>query len=307
MSRVALLNTLKKYEEMDVSFDYEISAEASKYDVQTIKNDINRCNFRFSRIFRSFFCHKLYIYILSKTFKDFPLPYYQCMMDIASVILDAYIEDKALRLKADNINMESEFQDHIELSSITDNEELLFSQFFAANKTICEKFKRSILIIFQTKILNLTENDFKLYESLNKTFLHMLEERKGLRLGNGESLSYMNHTLTFFQRISGNSDVAFKFLNLILNSDPHIIFCILFHFFDKIKNCKGQVVIINEQEARSKLIYDLQDRDMKDILAIYESFFQYKNKSEEGSHVKWCFFLVAASAIVLAGAYKYYK
>ena len=41
----------------------------------------------------------------------------------------------------------------------------------------------------------------------------------------------MGHTLTFFKHLCENEDVAFTLLNLILNSEPHILFCIYGAFF----------------------------------------------------------------------------
>jgi len=308
MSKIALLNTLRKYEEMSLDENLGHGLEKSERDSQIIKNDMDRCSFRFSRTFRCSFCHKLYIYVLTKVFSDFPLPYFQCMLDIASVILDAYLEEKAFELRSANKKMVGKFKPQITIDSVNAEEKALFEKFMAANKNLIERFEKVLLNVFQRKLLVLASDNFKLYGRLNRVFIYMMSSQKNIVVDPNESLSYMNHTLTFFQRISGNSEVAFKFLNLILNSDSRVVFCILFHFFDKIQNFKGQVVLTDEEEAKEKLIFDLADKDIKEILKIYEDFFQFeKEMQSKGPKVMWCFFWVAASVVVLAAAYKSYS
>jgi hypothetical protein len=86
------------------------------------------------------------------------------------------------------------------------------------------------------------------------------------------SLKYMNHTLSFFKRLSANSEVVFTIFNLILNSDHQMIFSILIFYLKKADEFTGNNLIISETDRSRFLISEITESDIKKILRIHELF-----------------------------------
>lgn len=269
MQRQNLLKTLEKFEE-----PFETDEEVRECDKITIFNDINRTDFNFSDSRKNLKKLKLYLEILNRTFSDFPIPYYQGMMEVATVLIDAYFGHISIGHDSRDISLKP-----LKLDDITDDEKLKYDKILKENATLFTRYRNSLVNILTDKFLYLTRDNFRKYNQLNEKLVKMINSMDLLPLKPCEpkidefsSLKYMNHTLSFFKRLSANSEVIFTIFNLILNSDHQMIFSILIFYLKKADEFTGNNLIISENDRSRFLISEITEADIKKILRIHELF-----------------------------------
>lgn len=299
MARENLLSTLQRFENLPLEESAGEQTRNTPEDLQTIKNDINRTDFRFSKVGKSLLANKLYLYILERLFIRLPIPYFQGMIEISTVILDAYLQDRVASFRSKHKDADGDLRGPVCLDDISENDRFLFEKFIKANAQTLRRFEKALENVLRRKFLVLTNGGFKAYNEHNKTFVSMMKSCRNIDIDPSYSIKYMNHTLTFFKRLSGNGEVVFKLFNLILNSDSSIVFCILAVFFDKAESFSGTNLVLNDEEARKVLIYDLPDRKINEILEINERFLKY-DEERGGRSMTTYFFGVAASFLAIA-------
>lgn len=291
MSREALLNTLRRFEELPVDADEQTGS--SSEDLHTIRNDINRTDFRFSKVGSSTLANKLYLYILDRFFTRLSMPYFQGMVEVSAVILDAYLQDRVSSLRSKHRSADGEVRESVRLEDISESDRILLERFVKANAQTLHRFEKALENVLRMKFLTLTRDGFRIYNKHNRTFVAIMKSHRGISVDPSYSIKYMNHTLTFFKRLSGNGDVAFKLFNLILNSDPSIVFCILVVFFDNAESFSG-TNLVRDEEAKRILINELSDRKIVEILEINERFIKY----DEGGRGMATYFLGGAAGLL---------
>lgn len=269
MSKEVLLKTLKKFESKP-----EVAKGFKENDKYTIRNDLNRADFEFSRLHSSSLVLKLYMSILEKTFKEFPLAYFQGMSDVASILVDVYFEDQAATFRANNKDLDLDLPKKIKVEDIKQEEAALFTRFLNENAELYERFKYSLINILEQKFMFFTNNEFEKYDEYNDIFIEMMKKKYKKNLEKIYSIKYMNHTLTFFKRLAGTREVIYKILNLILNSDESMLFSILAIYIDKAEFCNGAVP--DDENASKYKIMEIKESDIKEILKAQESFLFYK-------------------------------
>lgn len=305
MARENLLSTLQRFEKLPLEENMREQARNSPEDLQTIRNDINRTDFGFSKVGSSLLVNKLYLYILERLFTRLPVPYFQGMTEVSTVILDVYFQDRVSSFRSKHRDIDGELRGPVCLDDISENERFLFEKFMKTNTQTLRCFEKALENVLRRKFLALTSEGFRAYNKYNRTFVSMMKSCRNIDIDPSYSLKYMNHTLTFFKRLSGNSEVVFKLFNLILNSDPSIVFCILAAFFDKAESFSGTGLVLNDEKAKKTLIYELSDRKINEILEINEMFMQYdEKKTSERSSMTTYFFGVAASFLAIALVFK---
>ncbi|KAM0681533.1 hypothetical protein GINT2_000046 [Glugoides intestinalis] len=296
MTRKALLATLKKYE-----LEVNNLKQVDNTDNCTIKNDLDRSDFNFSRVQKSYLIRKLYLFILEKTFFDFPFTYFQGMLDVATVLVDAYFQDEAISFKISNKDLDKQNVENVKRENITSNDRILFVEFLKQNELLYDKFQKGLFNVLDKKFLFFTRDGFQKYNTCNEVFLRLMEIKFKRNIEERISIKYMNHTLTFFKRLSGTSDVAFTLLNLILNSDPSIVFSILAVYIDKADLNKGYIP--DGSEISKYLIMEIDEEDIKKILNIQGFFLEYEKllvKDNTGSP-RTALFLGAAALVAVIG------
>lgn len=296
MSRKALLATLKKYET-----ELENFKQVDNTDNCTIINDLDRSDFKFSKVHKSCLIRKLYLYILEKTFFELPFTYFQGMLDVATVLVDAYFQDEAVSFKISNRDLDQQKVETVKRENITENDRILFGEFLKQNETLYARFQKGLLNILDKKFLFFTRNGFQKYNEYNEVFLKLMEMKFKKNIEEKISIKYMNHTLTFFKRLAGSSDVAFTLLNLILNSDPSIVFSILAIYIDKADLNKG--FIPDESEMEKYLITEIDEDDIKKIIEIQAFFLEYERQLDKDKieNSKKGLFLGAAAVVAVVG------
>lgn len=281
MTREVLLSTFKKFEHPP-----KVQEETKTKDLKTIENDLNRMEFRFSKLYKSHFICKLYLFCLKRTFYELPIIYFQGMMEIGAVVLDAYFQDKAASLRLKYKDNDGNTPKTLEINSISEKETEIFNKFLRDNESLYTRFCNCLTNILDEKFSFFTRNDFKNYNEYNEVFVHMMKKKYKKDIHPLSSMKYMNHTLTFFKRLSGNSDVAFKLLNIILNSDPSIVFSILALYIEKADNFNSSY-IISDTDARDKmLITKLDEEDIKKIIKMHEDFLKSRHDMDDTNKSK---------------------
>lgn len=283
MQKENLLKTLKKFEH-----PYESDRTLSDIDKQTIENDLNRTDFGFSNSRRNIKKLKLFLYILQKSFAEPPIQYFQGMMEIATVLIDAYFGGIEVGTDTDENSTI-----YVKVNDITDAEKQEFDVILENNKELFQKYQNSLANILEDKFLYLTKNDFQKYNLLNSKFITMVNFMKttmfksyNIKLEKSNSFKYMNHTLSFFKRLSANSEVIFTIFNLILNSDHGMIFCILAFYLKKADEFSGNNAILSENERSKLLISEISETDIKKILKIHDTFLKEKYKRAHWSFLE---------------------
>lgn len=273
MTREVLLSTLKKFE-----YTPKIQERIKVKDLKTVENDLNRMDFRFSKLYKSYFVCKLYLFCLKKTFYELPIVYFQGMMEIGSVVLDAYFQDKVASLRLKHKEYDGNTPNSLDINSINEKEKSIFEKFLKENEGIYTRFRNCLINILDEKFSFFTKNDFKNYNECNQIFIDMMKKKFKKDINPLASMKYMNHTLTFFKRLSGNSDVAFKFLNIILNSDPSIVFSILAVYIEKADGITSSCFIPDAETRDKILITSLSENEIKKIISTHEVFLKTKNE-----------------------------
>lgn len=307
MQRENLLETLGKYEDFR---DIKISARIN--DVQTIINDINRSDFGFSKISKTPIKVKIYLHILRISFKSLPISYYQGMTEVAVVILDAYFQEALEELKGEE-RRDGEAHKTIKLDDISSKEISIFNKFLEKHSDLYSKYKNAMVNVLNERFLQLTRDNFKIYSEFNTKFVLMINSGHidALRLGDAKvtemnSFRFMNHTLTFFKRLAGNSEVVYTIFNLILNSDPSMIFCILGYYLEKASQFTGSNIKITNQNKSKYLIYEVSETDLKKILKIHDAFLKGKYLKKKATMFRGgLFFGVCLGVLVIAFAISY--
>ncbi|OQS54579.1 hypothetical protein EHP00_84 [Ecytonucleospora hepatopenaei] len=87
-------NKLIKNIEKSVEHCEFIAVKKCKSDIQTIENDVNRTYFKYSVIYGKKTHLKIYKNILFEMFRDIPVPYYQGMIEIGGVLVEAFLSEK---------------------------------------------------------------------------------------------------------------------------------------------------------------------------------------------------------------------
>lgn len=305
MIRETLLTTLKSYEKTPQTA-HETTSLAEK---TTIENDLNRVSFALAKSRKSSLVCKLYVFLLQKVFEEFSIPYFQGMMEVASVLLDAYFQDKANEFRIKNKHLDKLAVHPVRDNIPTKEEERLCSEFLSENNDLFVRFKNSLINILEQKFLFFTADTFKKYHENNEIFLEMMRSKFGRKLDAGSSIKYMNHTLTFFTRISENSDVAFKFLNLIFNSDPSIVFSILAVYIDKVEPI-NQMDIEDDKERAQFLVSSVDEEDIKKIMDTQKLFLETMenmNKSVPSKNTLIYAGVSIAFVVVAFAASKWYQ
>lgn len=291
MSREVLLATLKKFEE-----EPEIKAEKiKKEEVYTITNDLNRSDLKFSKLHKSFLASKLYLFLLQRTFDDFPISYFQGMMEVAAVLVDAYFQDEAASFRSKHKGADEHAPPALKANDISDQERVMFEDFLADNLDLYKKFRNALINILIEKFIFFTKDEFRNYNENNQVFIKLMKDKFKRTIEPTTSIRYMNHTLTFFKRISGNSDVAFRLFNIILNSDPAVVFSILAVYIDKADSFDGAKVAITDENRSQYMVTSLEEEDIKRILHTQEMFLKCKSEMEKGRQAQGTYIFLGAA------------
>jgi hypothetical protein len=276
MQKENLLRTLEKYESPVED------SEQLENNLQTIINDLNRIDFSFSDIKDNQYILKFYLFILEKSFKSLPIAYFQGMMEVGTVLIDIYFQDASFKLKnqvlksksCENLIKNGCAVERIHLNDLSDSDRAIFRDALEKNDEIYRKYKNSLVNILNEKFLFLTVNNFEKYNKYNAKFVNMMNSTlpNHKQLNEMESFKFMNHTLTFFKRLSRNSKVLYTIYNLILNSNISMIFAILSFYLDKASKFSGTNLIITEENRSKYLISEISESDIKKILKINDTF-----------------------------------
>ncbi|ELA42749.1 uncharacterized protein VICG_00064 [Vittaforma corneae ATCC 50505] len=291
MSRETLLTTLKKFEE-EPKIEIE---KIKKEEIYTIMNDLNRSDFKFSKLHKSFLATKLYLFLLQKTFDNFPISYFQGMMEIAAVLVDAYFQDKAASFRLKHKDSDEHAPPALKIGEISDKEKSMFEEFLASNLDLYNKFRNGLINILIEKFIFFTKDEFRNYNENNKIFIKLMKDKFKRVIEPTASIKYMNHTLTFFKRIAGNSDVAFKFFNLVLNSDPSIVFSILAVYIDKVDHFNSARVTITDENRNQYMVTSLEENDIRNIIGAQEMFLKCKSGMETDRQSKSTYIFLGAA------------
>lgn len=291
MSRDTLLATLKKYEEKQENKEFKPKTEEN----HTITNDLNRSDFSFSKFHKSCLISKLYLHILNSTFKNLPISYFQGMMEIASVLVEVYFQDKAAGFRSKYKDLDELAPSRLKIENISENEMTMFEEFLKANEDIYTRFKNSLINILEKKFLFFTKDEFKNYNENNKIFIKLMKTKFKKSLNEIGTMKYMNHTLTFFKRMSENSNVVFTLFNIILNSDSTIVFSILANYIDKADKFNSVRIDINQENRDKYLISSIDEEDIKKILSTHELFLKCKTEVNTSKVSKTTFLVIGAA------------
>lgn len=286
MERITLLETFKRFEyqptkvyiENDLqTFEYQPTKSYIENDLRTIKNDLNRTDFSFSPASRSSEISKFYLFVLEKDFIDLPLIYFQGMLEIACVILDAYFLDIV-----ENKNDDSQSIIRVKIEDITEEEKSKFEDLLNKHQETHKKFKNCITNVLNENFLFLAKHNFEKFNLFNKKFITMMNsnfmksKNNNWKVDSLTSIMNLDHILMFFKRLSKNREVVFTLFNLILNSDPSIVFSILAFYIDKGNVFKGTNSISNHEGRSEHLISNVSEMDLKKIIKIHDSFLNEK-------------------------------
>jgi hypothetical protein len=278
MSREILLQTLKKFE-CDFVVDESTSEEINKKEeLHTIINDVNRSDFRLSKLSKSSLADKLYVFILVKVFKDLELPYYQGMMDVGIVLVDVYFQDKASSFISKHKDLDTKAKPQTKFDEIEEDERKLFEKFVEENADLYKRFKNALTNILYKYVLFFFKNELKNCKELGKVFSKMMKEKFKVSVEEQWWMRYLGHIITLFMRTSENNEVVYKLYNLIFNSDPEIMFSILAVYFDKATEYNKEKMYIDEKNKERCMITSVDDKDIEKIMDTHEIFLECKRK-----------------------------
>lgn len=298
MEHERLLATLKNYENLQPSEENTVDLNDNETR-RVLGNDINRIDFDYTAFASDPLKVRLLQNVIFEILSKFPIRYIQGMSEISSVIVTAYLSSavRLVGLVPDRPNTEEsrEFK-------FTDQRNILkFAEFMSQNKTTLEKLRNSLINIFKKRFLIFFQDNFKLYRELNDSFI-LAMQKKNITVDKDVSFKYMNHVLTFFKRIYDNETVAYSIYNIILNSEPSMLFTLLVMFYDRVQNAEGGVVA---PETRLKKI----DNDFIRALGVqHEILMKVKGDAKWKNRKLGCvFFGVALSAVAAVGVALFLK
>lgn len=302
MERQQLLKVLKTYEEENA--DAPVTVDANDKDsVRVLINDINRTDFDFSKFYMHSARVRLYKNILYEALARFPLKYVQGMAEIATVIVDAYFQDKVGEFSTTGIDVSPAMyvtnSGNKTFVYKEEDEKKIFREFVEDNGGLLDEMRRALVNVYKRKFLVFFKDNFKLYKEANDVFIAMMK-KKGVKVHKSVSFKYMNHVLTFFKRVVDNEKSAYGIYRIILSSDPSVLFSLLVIFFDNVQN------VASATENQNK-ITELPKSLAKDVALQQETFIEVKEYlNTKCSSKKYLFFGAAASilAIGIAAVYK---
>jgi len=306
MAESKLGNTLRRFEKPGA--EPSIGAnENDKDSVRTLENDINRIDFKFydfkaadsKEEFENLFKNLLF-----ELLRDFPLKYTQGMSEVASVLVVSYFKEKVedkMRNPEFRKLMASAGEESATFRYEQNSQKTQLRNFLNENKGLVDRSRMAMANILQKYFIVYFDDGFKLYKEHNKVFRRMMKLR-GIKIPKDESIKYMGHILTFFKRVVGNENVANEIYNVILNSDPSILFSLMAVFYDRLKNYGGSSVI--KEESR---IVKLEDNFLNKLMEQHEIFIKTRIEVEKQANKpsKAIYYGIAMGGVCLAAALFY--
>lgn len=299
----SLRKTLRRYEDIS-NLDPSILLErTNESELSILKKDIVRTILFVENEDGNSIMSKLYFLTLHDTFKGFSLSYYQGMLGFSITIMDAYFRNAALEFTKE-LTTDLDPANRISFESLTAEDYKLYSKFKLKNAELFENFRAAIINILIKYFKFFVDNNCKMYSKYGTIFLGIMKDEFGKDLNNyikhknlelDDStllLLFLKHTLILFNYSYGNYESAYKITNLILNSEPHIIFCVYF----------GTITHDDVGIENKGKIFNISNNDITKIINIYEKFFQYEKVKHRS-----CFLFFAASILIIAAAIKLYK
>jgi len=308
MTRKILLETLKRFE----SNPALENGSPVENDLVTIKNDLNRLGFTEGKLQQTYIVYKLYLFILRKTFNEFPISYIQGMIEIALVILNAYFKDAVgpFRVKYSDMD-EVVLPPQITVDLITEADEKIFEEFLSKNRELYERFRSTTVNIMKQRYLVLVDNSFSKYLELNEIFVKMMNTTFKRNMNSHESIRYMGHIMTFFTRLAGNEEVTYRLLNLILNSDFSMLFSIAAVYIDAIDSFDQRGEAQVDEDIRRAGLVSVDEKDIKRILEMQELFLKFKRDSTSSSGSFGAYLLLGSAigvgAVILGLAFSEWR
>lgn len=303
MERQELLRTLLKYEQPRDALD--VSKDANDQDTtRVLKNDIKRIDFDFSSLSREPAVARLLKNIVFVTLRRFPVKYLQGMAEIASVITNAVFEDIVLdvRIREKTIppseSRDTMDDEHSFLYTTPEGQED-FNRFISDNQQLVDKLKVALANIFNEKVLVFAHDNFKYYMECNKVFVAMMRA-KGVNIDSDVSMKYMNHTLNFFKRVSGNEAVAYSIYRVVLITDPSVLFSLLAIFYENVQSSCASGADFPHK------IKTIPENFLEKVTAQHEVFLRTREAMRNPPIKKGFLYFGAAALALGAGVYAAY-
>lgn len=241
------------------------------------------------------------IFILRKFFTESNIIYYQGMHEAGSVLADRYFSDIFNNFKvANNLNITNTSEKSPQSIKI-ENE--IFSNILEQNISVYNDFSQTLDRLLSDKVLKLVHPDFEEYKRINYRYSTTMGMKKFISINEKDLFCFLDLPLTFFSRLSGNRDVAYKLLALIQNSDHYIFFSILYYFYDNAYAYK-QSIFSSEDTQKSFLINKIDEKDIKGIMELHNAFMlanpDLKSDNNELLSAKGILAIAAGSALLLS-------
>ncbi|WUR04130.1 uncharacterized protein VNE69_07196 [Vairimorpha necatrix] len=274
MENTKFADILKSYESKVEGTSYEIIKKDAD-EISLINNDVDRTYF-LSVNKNEKFKKNFLIRILRDLLNEIPVPYIQGMSEICAVFVFYYFAPDSGKFYA-HVKKETEEK--------TENVEIDDETYKKVKKSLKDKYEKVRIVITNVIIRKyepLIKDNFKLYKEYNLVFDAMMK-RRGIKLKDYESLSYMASVLTFFYRNVTCMEDAYKIYEIILSCPPSTPFLLLVVYYDTISNKKN--------------IESVDDNLYKSVIALEDEFMKILDEIKSG---KKCF--LKKHAVLIGGA-----